>query len=307
MMSNITISTIIPTYNGARYLRATIDSVLAQRHPSIEVIVVDDASTDGTVELIRSYGDSVRLVQNKVSRGTAAARNSGLRASSGEWIALLDHDDLWLPERLERQVKMLREEPNLDVLFAAIRFFDSADGRTLDRYFPGEALNVHDILGHKVLTVQTLLMRRSALEAVGGFDESLRGTDDWDLSIRLANKYRLRGVDTVLADVRIHAGQQGAAPELMFENSMRVLRKHGKGNLHGRCGDCRRAIRHTRRVLRKEYYQRLATQAGAAWRAGRGMRSIALRTLALWRYPEAIARVPRRLVQSVRTDRVRPL
>jgi glycosyltransferase involved in cell wall biosynthesis len=110
--NSITISAVIPAYNSGRYIARAIDSVLAQTRPIDEIIVVDDGSTDDTAEVVRAFGDKVVFIQ-QANAGASAARNTGIEAATGDWIAFLDGDDEWLPEKNERQIEMLKRNPDL--------------------------------------------------------------------------------------------------------------------------------------------------------------------------------------------------
>ncbi|MHC5139531.1 MAG: glycosyltransferase family 2 protein, partial [Planctomycetota bacterium] len=102
----LTISAVIPAYNAAKYIARSIDSVLAQTHPVDEIVIVDDGSTDNTAAIIKDYGDKVRYI-HQPNAGVSAARNTGIEAATGNWIAFLDADDEWLPEKIKRQVENL--------------------------------------------------------------------------------------------------------------------------------------------------------------------------------------------------------
>ena len=106
------ISVVIPAYNAEQHIGRAIDSVLAQTRPADEIIVIDDGSTDATAEVIRSFGDRVTLIQQK-NAGVSVARNTGIEAATGDWIAFLDADDEWLPEKLKRQAEHLSRNPDL--------------------------------------------------------------------------------------------------------------------------------------------------------------------------------------------------
>ncbi|MHC5199098.1 MAG: glycosyltransferase family 2 protein [Planctomycetota bacterium] len=108
----IMISAVIPAYNAAKYIARSIDSVLAQTHPVDEIVIVDDGSTDNTAAIIKDYGDKVRYI-HQPNAGVSAARNTGIEAATGNWIAFLDADDEWLPEKIKRQVENLNKYPNL--------------------------------------------------------------------------------------------------------------------------------------------------------------------------------------------------
>lgn len=195
MNDRVLVSAIIPTYNRGYIVDRAIESVLNQTYENIEVIVVDDGSTDNTQEKLKEYGDRIRVVYHRNS-GPAAARNRGIEASRGEIIAFLDSDDVWLPTKLERQVSLLQRSRtyvpcclcNGIQRFAGRRetsLFDIAPLKlTCDE---GLCLNVADVLATRsVLFCQVVAIRREALESTGYFDESLRFMEDYDLALRLS-------------------------------------------------------------------------------------------------------------------------
>jgi glycosyltransferase involved in cell wall biosynthesis len=211
------VSVIIPTYNRVDTVCASIDSVLAQTYPNIEVIVVDDGSTDGTRDVLETYDDRIRVV-TQVNAGPAIARNRGISIAKGDIVALLDSDDLWLPTKLERQVKLLEDAGpdvncclcNCTVLYAngkKTSTFAIAD--TMPRYSSGIWLNPAEVLINRfVLFNQAVAIRREVLERVGYFDETLRFGEDYELPFRLA----MEGPWTIIRDelVVYHAESPGS-------------------------------------------------------------------------------------------------
>ena len=287
------VSVIIPTFNGAKYIGAAIDSILAQTYRHVEVLVVDDGSTDETPAIVRGYGAPVHYVQQS-NAGTAAARNTGVRVSRGEIVALLDHDDLWLPRKLERQLPLFERDPKVGLVFAGIEFFLNDTGRVTATYFPAEELSAHDLLAHEVLPIQTVMFRRSALDKVGPFDTALRGTDDWDMSIRMGAEFRVVGFPETLARVRLHETQQGRNADNMFHQAMRVVEKHE--HLHPGCRECAAAARKSRGILREDYYGHIKGRAVAAWSEGRRASATFTAVRAFWENPPALWRVLGRCV-----------
>jgi len=208
------VSVVIPTYNRRAYLTEAIDSVLAQTYADYEVIVVDDGSTDGTRQLLdERYDDRIRYLWQE-NQGESVARNRGIALATGEYIALLDSDDVWLPDRLMKQVPILDAEPDTVLVFGQAWLMD-ADGRRLND--PPLCSDVHE----SDLTLETLclenalgsgtctaLIRREPLDRVGGFDPAIQLGEDWDLWLRLRRQGQFAFVNEVLGCMRRHAGSQ---------------------------------------------------------------------------------------------------
>ena len=132
---SVTISVVIPSYNSDSLLRETLDSVLAQSRPAHEIIVVDDGSSDDTADVVREYGEAVRYIRQE-NQGQAIARNTGVEAATGDWIALLDSDDLFLPDRLRRAAEAIEANPSLMVVYSAFDYLYEDGTR---RFFPAFA------------------------------------------------------------------------------------------------------------------------------------------------------------------------
>ncbi len=191
------VSVVIPTYNRAGTIERTVNSVLAQTWEPIEVIVVDDGSTDHTADVLAGYGDKIRVIHQK-NRGPSAARNTGIRAATGEIISFLDSDDEWLPDKTERQVRLLQATESLGVKCCVCdcRMQFTTRGTTSftsARLHPGcrEGIwtNPAEVLVTRFLLFnQSVAVRREALERVGYFREDLPYglNDDYDLAVRLS-------------------------------------------------------------------------------------------------------------------------
>ncbi|TWT82761.1 UDP-Glc:alpha-D-GlcNAc-diphosphoundecaprenol beta-1,3-glucosyltransferase WfgD [Planctomycetes bacterium CA13] len=195
-MNDPTISVIIPAYNAASTIRRSIDSVLAQTRPALEIIVVDDGSPDELAEVVQAYGPNVTLV-HQVNSKTAAARNCGIGIARGDFVAFLDADDYWEPQKLEQQVAVLRKHPSVDV--TAGRFYSQSPGE--DRVLnPLRKTHFYDrplrLTGSKAFLVGTMLwtgtvlIRRSVLNDQP-FVSGLEPAEDRDLWIRLAADHTL--------------------------------------------------------------------------------------------------------------------
>jgi glycosyltransferase involved in cell wall biosynthesis len=175
-MNQPLVSVIIPAYNRAHTVSETIDSVLQQTYPMVEVIVVDDGSTDGTQEILRGYGTRIRATRQE-NAGQMAARNCGIRAARGEIITFLDSDDVWLPQCLERHIQVLRKAPAEVPCSLANGWLHFADGRRMTSFQnsflfspkqDGLCLNMPDILATRfVMFCQFIAIRREALLQAG--------------------------------------------------------------------------------------------------------------------------------------------
>ncbi len=290
------VSVIIPTYNCSGFLKESISSALAQTYRDLEVVVVDDGSTDDTAHVVSMFDDRVRYIY-QTNAGTATARNTGISNARGSLIAFLDHDDLWLPNKLERQVPYLLADDTIGMLFCGRQFFNTYTGQVTSTHPAEPELDVHELLGHTTIALQSAIVPMSVLEDVGLFDTELLGTDDWEMTIRIARKYRVVGVPEVMVSIRGHEGQQGIMTERMYQNSLRVLAKHKR--MHDNCAACRSAVVKAFNAINEDYYQRQRVAATKALREHRLIAALQCLTRAFSRRPQAFARVPARFIEAI--------
>jgi glycosyltransferase involved in cell wall biosynthesis len=243
------VSAIIPAFNAEKYLSDAIESVLAQTYAQIECIVVDDGSADATADTARRFGKSVTLVQ-QANAGISGARNRGAASASGEYLAFLDADDRWLPERVQAQIEALAHEPGKDAVVCATRVVDDAL-RSLGTIVQDPQITVEDVLLWRALVVSTssnLLIRRQCFDAVGGWDSQLPGSEDWAMTFNLVRRGRLMSIPDALVEYRVHGSNMSTSAErlerdmlkaygLIFENGegsddLRPLRRRAYANLH---------------------------------------------------------------------------
>ena len=194
------VSCIIPVWNGARFLADAIDSVLTQTHPALEVIVVDDGSTDDTPSVIASYGSRVRNVR-QANGGEATARNTGVRHASGAYLAFLDADDLWEPTKTEGQLAVFERNLSVDLSFTAFQNFWMAEVAGEQRRAPARSE-----LPFAAWSICTLLAPRRVFERFGPFDESLRKVPNMTWFVHAAGRgARIDVLPESLVRRRVHA------------------------------------------------------------------------------------------------------
>jgi glycosyltransferase involved in cell wall biosynthesis len=246
MASEPQVSVVIPNYNHTRYLSAAIDSALAQSCPPLEVVVVDDGSTDGCRDVVRGYGDRVRY-HFQANQGLAAARNTGITLARGRFVGLLDADDAWLPEFLASFGELAARHPDASAYYAAARAVD-AQGHLLPTVFGGppcDPANLRQrLLRANFLIPSTMVLRRADIVAAGLFDASLRSCEDWDLWLRLLPDHQFVGTGACLVLYRQHDDSLSRNPEGMRRAALAVIAKHfgpDEGRLSTWSDDKRRA------------------------------------------------------------------
>lgn len=214
MSSLVTI--IIPTYNYARYIRRAVDSALGQSYANIEVIVVDDGSTDDTQAVTAEYGDRIRYIRQE-NQGAAAARNRGLAEAKGDYIAFLDADDMYLPDNISEKINFLTTHDQYAWCYSnwawvhengETYMFGHEPELSLAKFKAHGDVFLLALQGYRLGT-NVFLFRRDVIEAIRGFDESLAVLEDYDLYLRAAEKFPLGYIDKVLCRIFEHPGSLG--------------------------------------------------------------------------------------------------
>lgn len=207
-MTTPKLSIIIPTYNRAQYLREAIDSVLSQTYRDFEIIVVDDGSTDNTKEVAKKWEllDKVKYFYQE-NKGPAAARNRGIKEAMGDYIAFLDADDLWLPEKLEKQVEYLKERPDVSLVASEFEIIDEvghSNGYSQRRKkIPVDGFILKYIFQHYLL-LSTIMVKKDTFKTVGLFNEELINAEDTDILLRIAKHFKIGLLDEYLVKHREH-------------------------------------------------------------------------------------------------------
>ncbi|HYL36832.1 MAG TPA: glycosyltransferase [Bryobacteraceae bacterium] len=222
------VSVILPAYNVAPFVRAAADSVLSQSWTDLELIAIDDGSSDTTAQELEQIRDARLRLLRRQHQGAAAARNAGLGAARGRYVAFMDGDDRWLEDKLERDIACLDGLPEADLVFSAMRMVDESGrdlGRTIRRW--QGVLTLRDLLIENMIGSDTVVMRREVVDRVGCFDEQLPAGSDYDywLRVALVRPGNLLGSARVSALYRRRPGQLTGNWEQQLEVWQRIMTK----------------------------------------------------------------------------------
>lgn len=271
-----TVSVIIPAWNSGRWVREAVQSALDQTAPPTEIIVVDDGSTDDTIEQLAPLKDRIRLVR-QANQGVAAARNAGVARAAGDVIAFLDADDVWAPRKLELQLAALAEHPELGLVGAGVYDWPGQAPPSPAPHAPIARVSWRLLVVRNEIATSSIIVRREILAQVGGFDPALQGPEDHDLWLRIAEAVPIGRLETPLVGYRTTPGGLSRRPGLMETGMLRVLRKVDERAAWGRDW-----------LLRRKAYSRCACSC-AHMHASAGDHSAALarivRSLATYPLP----------------------
>jgi glycosyltransferase involved in cell wall biosynthesis len=261
----VRVSLVIATFNHARFLGDALDSAVAQTLRDVEIVVVDDGSTDDTPAVLARYGDRIRVIRQP-NRGLAAARNAGLAAARGTYVSFLDADDVLMPTKLAAQAAILDRAPTVGWTYCDVLIETVATGAAMpasERFGYGarmlEGWLFPELIHGNFIPAIAPLVRRTVLDAAGGFDERLTALEDWDLWLRLSLIAEARYSPAVLVRYRVHPGGMSEDRARMDQNRFRVLDKlcHARpAAVEGLGAAGRRIIADTHNWLGKEAYAR---------------------------------------------------
>jgi glycosyltransferase involved in cell wall biosynthesis len=222
------VSVVVPTFNRADLLGETLQSILAQSLRELELIVVSDGSTDNTREVVEGLGDArVKFIAQANSGGPAGPRNTGVRAARGKYVAFCDDDDLWMTDKLAKQVALLERRPELALCYTEGENFGDLDLFTRNTMGGRmESGHARALLYRNFITNSSVVVRRSVLAQVGEFNEAreLRGTEDYEMWLRIAHRHPIAGVHEPLFRYRIHRANLAGNRSRATRRSMKVLR-----------------------------------------------------------------------------------
>jgi glycosyltransferase involved in cell wall biosynthesis len=229
MSANPQISVVIATYNRARLLPETLETVFAQRLGHFEIIVIDDGSTDDTPEVVRSYGERIRFYRQE-NRGAAAARNFGVRQARAPWIAVQDSDDLSAPDHLQSLYDYVERHPGCGMVFANGGYVHGAEHNRetiipsrKSRRLAERGVRLSDIFEKSIVRLQAALISKPAFDAIGGMDESLSICHDLDLFLRLYMRAPVAYIDRVVFYYRKHQDNISRNEEVRLMENIRVI------------------------------------------------------------------------------------
>lgn len=258
------VSVLIPSYNHARYLSQAIESVFSQTYTDYEIIVVDDGSTDGSAEILSTYSGRLRWYTQQ-NRGTYPTLNRLITESSGEYLAILNSDDLWLPTKLEKQVSLLETNAQVGLVHTYGYFIDS-EGNRLQKNplgYPWPRVPtgniVEELVRYNRIVPSSAIVRRECFEKLGMFREDLYGLGDWEMWLRIALYYDIGFVDEPLTLYRVHATNACHCHDKMHLDEIKVRCEtiHANESLFWRRANSPRAMRlalaHSYACLGTEY------------------------------------------------------
>jgi glycosyltransferase involved in cell wall biosynthesis len=253
------VSVIMPVHNASRYLRDALDSVLAQTYAPIEIVVVDDGSTDSSPEILKEYGSRIRYLRQE-NKGAAAARNVAIEASQGAFIAFLDADDLWTRDKLRIQIEYLNQHPQIDLVASQWQVLEAGSELDLDTVVDPATVSIdqpsewlyNELLMDCLVHTTTVVMRRRLVEKIGLFDVSLRRGQDYDYWLRASRVTPIHRLEARLSVYRLHEGNSTWRPQPVNYAALvieRALKRWGRVGPDGR----KTSISHVRRRLADEW------------------------------------------------------
>lgn len=235
-VSSPLVSVVMPVYNGVRYLDTAVASVLNQTYQPIELILVDDGSTDGSWNLIAAYGSRVRAVRQS-NGGVGRARSTGIENARGDFIAFLDQDDWWMPEKVARQVQLFLQDECVGLVHTGVGHFDDVASAFVGPLAPDA--RPEDLVGRcydllllgNAIYNSSVMVRRSVLDVIGGIDLEIVGNtvQDYDLWLRIARQSAFAYVPDELSVFRLHGAQGTWDRRKMLSEELRLLGRHTKG------------------------------------------------------------------------------
>ena len=244
------VTTIIPAYNCERYIKEAIKSVLSQSYGDIELIVVDDNSTDKTGEIIRSFGPRIKCIHNPTNGGPSIARNLGIKQASGEYIAFLDHDDIWMPDKIEKQIEIFNKKKDVALVYSNsynINIMGLERGTFFDTIKPHRGFVLERLLLDNFIPTSSVVIRKDIVDEIGLLNEHFLISQDYDLYLRIAEKHKIDFLNLPLFKRRVYQGSASSDKRrVMLEEAIFIVRSY-----RNRPSNNRRFIRKIDRIIAK--------------------------------------------------------
>lgn len=258
-------SVVIPCFNHGHFLAGAIESVVAQTHSPIEIIVVDDGSTDNTAEVAARFPQISYFYQGNA--GLAAARNTGLRAAGGDYVCFLDADDVLYPSGIELGLACFAKNPECGYVWGGFRLVSEGDEEAIERLPGTRNVDYCALLKQNWISmIAAVLFRTPLLSSAGGFDRSLRASEDYEVYLRIARQFPIASHQGLVAECRRHGANMSGNPRLMLLTTLRVLQAQ---EIHARRDRNRRAaLRQGYRLYRRVYGGRLVQRGWMELKAG---------------------------------------
>ena len=232
------VSVMLPVYNGAQFVSRAIESVFNQTYNELELIVVDDGSSDNSLDVVESYADSRLKVFTKANGGPASARNFGIKRCSGEFITLIDQDDLWYPKKLEEQVKLLNQDNKLGMVYCdALSIYEDGSGparKWSELHIPQAGKVFIELYKGNFILSSSAIFRKFIINEIGFMDENMKffGVDDYEYWLRIALNSEIGYVPEILVERRLHKSnlsfRNKKSQSMMYNNAIEVRKKYNK-------------------------------------------------------------------------------
>ena len=223
------VSVIVPVYNRAHLVAVTIESILSQTYQALEIILINDGSDDASLSVLREYEsrfpDKIRVI-DQLNQGQIIARNNGIKAARGKYVAFLDSDDLWIENKLEWQIPLFGE--GVGLVYGGVTLIDEyGDTTGFEPCDPAIQGKIYpQLLVKNRMTGGSVVVLREALEKVGVFDPEFRAAENWDLWLRICKEYQARLVDKPVVKYRLHRNNMSKDVMLMQNAKRQIMAKH---------------------------------------------------------------------------------
>jgi glycosyltransferase involved in cell wall biosynthesis len=225
-MEEVLVSVVIPAFNSSMYISECIDSVLAQSYKNLEIIVVDDGSSDNTESIVKSYNETAIRFFSQRNSGSAIARNFAVEKANGEWLAFIDSDDIWHPEKLTSQFSECFDKywSHTDYYYLSTLYPEYTRATDFVPKHSGDVFK--QLLLENTIATSTVMIRKEIFEEFGGYNPDLKALQDWDLWLRVAEKYEICYLDIPLMSYRIHSGSVSRSTRKTFPYHISLINRY---------------------------------------------------------------------------------